>query len=698
MENQYINREISWLQFNDRVLQEAADKNMPLIERLRFIGIFSNNLDEFFKVRYATVKRIAMAGKKIKNIMVGYEPKALMDEITQIVIHQQEESLRILEEIRVALKNENIYIINENQISTSQDEFIRNYFVNEVSPALVTIILNDLKALNIRTESAAYLAVKMVMKTEQKQSGLKKLFHPTKKDIQYALIEIPKSINRFVVLPDEGEKKFIIILDDLIRYNLKSIFNIFNYETLSAHMIKITRDAELDLDSDLSKSFVEKLSESIKGRSESQPVRFVYDSDIDKDTLDYLLDKMGFEKNESIIPGGKYHNRRDYMSFPSLHRSDLQFKQYPPLPIKGLELQGSLIKKIAQKDYLLYAPYHTFSYVIKFLREAALDPKVKSIKITIYRLAKVSQIASSLINAAKNGKKVTVQIELQARFDEANNIRYAEKFQEEGIKIIFGVPGLKVHSKVCVIEREEAGEIKRYGLISTGNFNESTAKIYTDYTLFTAHPALLKEVNKLFEFFETSFKVHRYKHLIVSPHYTRNKFFKLIDAEIDNAKAGREAYIHLKINSITDIRTIDKLYEASRAGVKLRMIVRGICCLVPGVKNMSENIEVISILDKYLEHPRLFIFGNNQESKVFISSADWMERNLDARVEVGCPIYDESIKQELIDTFEICWSDNVKARIISANPNNEYRRNNHPRVRSQFATYDYYLEKMSNKN
>jgi polyphosphate kinase len=698
MENQYINREISWLQFNGRVLQEAADKNMPLIERLRFIGIFSNNLDEFFKVRYATVKRIAMAGKKIKNIMVGYEPKALMDDITQIVINQQEESLRILEEIRLALKKENIYIINENQISALQDEFIRNYFVNEVSPALVTIILNDLKALNIRTESAAYLAVKMVMQTEQKPSGLKKLFQSAKKDIQYALIEIPKSINRFVVLPDEGEKKFIIILDDLIRYNLKSIFNIFNYETLSAHMIKITRDAELDLDSDLSKSFVEKLSESIKGRSESQPVRFVYDADIEKDTLDYLLDKMGFEKNESIIPGGKYHNRRDYMSFPSLNRSDLQFKQYPPLPIKGLELQGSLIKKIAQKDYLLYAPYHTFSYVIKFLREAALDPKVKSIKITIYRLAKVSQIASSLINAAKNGKKVTVQIELQARFDEANNIRYAEKFQEEGIKIIFGVPGLKVHSKVCVIEREEAGEIKRYGLISTGNFNESTAKIYTDYTLFTAHPALLKEVNKVFEFFETSYKVNRYKHLIVSPHYTRNKFFKLIDAEIENAKAGREAYMHLKINSITDIRTIDKLYEASRAGVKLRMIVRGICCLVPGVKGISENIEVISILDKYLEHPRLFIFGNNQDPKVFISSADWMERNLDARVEVGCPIYDESIKQELIDTFEICWSDNVKARIISANPNNEYRRDNNPRVRSQFATYDYYLEKMSNKN
>lgn len=698
MENRYVNREISWLQFNARVLQEAADRNMPLVERLRFIGIFSNNLDEFFKVRYATVKRISMAGKSLKNIMVGYSADKLMEEITQIVIAQQAQSLEILDQIKNELAKENIFLIDETEITVSQGAYIKDYFINTVSPALVTIILDELDELNIHTESAAFLAVKMVMKPENASSGLKNIFGIGKKDVRYALIEIPKSINRFVVLPDEGEKKFIIMLDDLIRYNLGQIFNIFNYETLTAHMIKLTRDAELDLDSDLSKSFVEKLSASIKGRSASQPVRFVYDKDIAKDTLQFLLNKMGIENNDSIIPGGKYHNRRDYMSFPSLGRPDLQYKTYPPLPIEGLDLQGSLIKKIRMKDYLLYAPFHTFSYLIRFLREAAIDPKVKTIKITIYRLAKDSQIASSLINAAKNGKKVTVQIELQARFDEANNIRYAEKFQEEGIQIIFGIAGLKVHSKVCVIEREEKGEIRRYGFISTGNFNESTAKIYTDITLFTAHQPILKEVNKVFKFFEAPYKVPRYKHLIVSPHYTRNKFFKLIDGEIQNAKAGKDARICIKINSLTDVKTVDKLYEASRAGVKIKMIVRGICCLIPGVEGMSENIEVISILDKYLEHPRLFVFHNGGDPSVFISSADWMERNLDARVEVGCPIYDEDIKRELIDTFNIGWSDNVKARVIDPGQTNPYKRDEKLRVRSQFALYDYYLEKMSNQN
>lgn len=698
MDNKYVNREISWLQFNARVLQEAADRNMPLVERLRFIGIFSNNLDEFFKVRYATVKRISIAGKSLKNIMVGYSADKLMEDITQIVIAQQAQSLEILDQIKNELAKENIFLIDESEITISQGAYIKDYFINTVSPALVTIILDELDALNIHTESAAFLAVKMVMKPENASSGLKNIFGLGKKDVRYALIEIPKSINRFVVLPDEGEKKFIIMLDDLIRYNLGQIFNIFNYETLTAHMIKLTRDAELDLDSDLSKSFVEKLSASIKGRSASQPVRFVYDKDIAKDTLQFLLNKMGIENNDSIIPGGKYHNRRDYMSFPSLGRPDLQYKTYPPLPIEGLDLQGSLIKKIRMKDYLLYAPFHTFSYLIRFLREAAIDPKVRSIKITIYRLAKDSQIASSLINAAKNGKKVTVQIELQARFDEANNIRYAEKFQEEGIQIIFGIAGLKVHSKVCVIEREERGEIRRYGFISTGNFNESTAKIYTDLTLFTAHQPILKEVNKVFKFFEAPYKVPRYKHLIVSPHYTRNKFFKLIDSEIQNAKAGKEARICIKINSLTDVKTVDKLYEASRAGVKIKMIVRGICCLIPGVQGMSENIEVISVLDKYLEHPRLFVFHNGGAPSVFISSADWMERNLDARVEVGCPIYDEDIKKELMDTFRIGWSDNVKARMIDPGQTNRYKHDDKPRVRSQFALYDYYLEKMSNQN
>jgi polyphosphate kinase len=385
------------------------------------------------------------------------------------------------------------------------------------------------------------------------------------------------------------------------------------------------------------------------------------------------------------------------MSFPSLGRQDLLYDKIEPIAVKGLNMEGSLFEHIAKKDYLQYTPYHTFSYIIKFLREAALDPKVKRIKITVYRLARNSQVTTSLINAVKNGKQVTVQIELQARFDEQANIEYAEELQAEGVKLIFGVPGLKVHSKICVIEREEKEGIKRYGFISTGNFNEATARIYTDYTLFTAHDAILKELNKVFDFFETSYKINNYKHLIVSPHYTKSTFSKLIDDEIANAIQGKEAYIKIKMNSLTSYKMVDKLYEASRAGVKIQLIIRGVCCLVPGVKGMSDNIEAISIVDKFLEHPRVFIFGNNGDSKIYISSADWMTRNLDFRVEVGCPIYDEDIKKELLDTFEISWNDNVKARVFNTSQDNTYRENKNIQIRSQFAMYDYYLDKLDEK-
>lgn len=695
--NEYINREISWLQFNGRVLQEAADKTVPLIERLRFIGIFSNNLDEFFKVRYATVKRIAQAGKGGRSVLGGSKAKDLLEQITKIVIKQQTESLRILNEVQKELETENIFIVNEKKASKSQSEYIEKYFIEKVSPALVTIILDDIDEMPSLKDKAAYLAIRMVLKTQVKNTNkVSRFFKPKVKQIRYALIEIPKTIDRFIVLPSEGDKQYIIILDDLIRHCLANIFSIFEYESLSAHMIKITRDAELDIDNDLSKSFIQKISSSVKGRKSGEPVRFVYDKTIGKDTFEYLIDKMGIDDIDSLIPGGRYHNRRDYMSFPSLGRKDLLYKPYPPLPIKGLSMEGSIFEKIAEKDYLQFAPYHTFSYVVRFLREAALDPKVKNIKITIYRLAKISHVASSLVNAVKNGKKVTVQIELQARFDEAANIKYAEQLQSEGINLIFGVPGLKVHSKTCVVERSENNKIVRYGFISTGNVNESTAKIYTDYTLFTADQDILKEVGKVFDFFETNYKVTKYKHLIVSPHYTRNAFYKLINAEIKNAQAGNEAYIKIKVNSLSDYKIIDKLYDASRAGVKVQLIVRGICCLIPGVKGMSENIEAISIVDKFLEHPRMFIFGNNGDPKVYISSADWMTRNIDKRVEVSCPIYDEDIKQELLDTFNIGWSDNVKARVFSSKQDNAYRANQLIKVRSQFATYDYYLQKMSN--
>ncbi|WP_298246988.1 polyphosphate kinase 1 [uncultured Christiangramia sp.] len=690
----YTNRELSWLSFNARVLQEAADETVPLIERLRFLGIFSNNLDEFFKVRYATVKRIDLAGKAAKSVLGGIKASKLLEAITKIVIDQQSESLKILEDIQEKLKENNIHVINENEVTYKQQDFIKNFFLSKVSPALVTIILNELPEMPSLKDSAAYLAVKMVMTEEVEQKdGIDRILKRKTKEKRYVLIEIPRNIERFVVLPEDDGKQYIILLDDLIRYNLHTIFNIFDYESLSAHMIKITRDAGLDLDSDLSKSFIEKISDSVKDRIKGDPVRFVYDKNIDSETLTYLMNKMGIDSTDSIIPGGRYHNRRDYMDFPSLGRPELQFEKREPLPIPGLILQTSVLKGIAEKDYLLYTPYQSFAYVVKFLREAALDPKVKTIKITIYRLAKISHIASSLINAVKNGKKVTVQIELRARFDEVANIRYAEQMQEEGVNLIFGVPGLKVHCKTCVIEREEEGKLKRYGFISTGNFNENTSKLYTDYTLFTADAAILKEVDMLFEFFETNYKVNKYKHLIVSPHYTRHVIYNLIQTEIDNAKNGKPSGIRLKLNSLSDNGVIDKLYMASKAGVKIKLIVRGICCLNPGIEGISDNIEAISIVDKFLEHPRVYIFENGGNRKLYISSADLMTRNLDQRVEISCPIYDEDIKQELIETFEISWSDNVKARTHCRGMDNPYRRTDGEKVRSQFALYDYYLRK-----
>ncbi|HPF10225.1 MAG TPA: polyphosphate kinase 1 [Flavobacteriaceae bacterium] len=684
--HKYINRDLSWLQFNARVLQEAEDPSVPVLERLRFLGIFSNNLDEFFKVRYATIKRIVEVGKGARSELGGISASELLEEITHTVIDQQQMSLDILEKIQEELRDENIYIINETEISPSQSKFISEYFIRVVSPALVTIMLSEVEEFPSLKDSAAYLAVRMVMQEGDDTFASK---------INYALIEIPRVVNRFVVLPEEDGRKYIIILDDLIRHCLRNIFSIFYYESISAHMIKITRDAELDIDSDLSRSFLEKISQSVAKRSSGDPVRFVYDSTIEEDTLAFLMKKMGIDNMDSIIPGGRYHNRRDYMKFPSLGRKDLMYEVKEPLPIPGLSLQGSLLDKIAKKDYLLYAPYQTFSYVVKFLREAALDPKVQSIKMTIYRLAEVSHIASSLINAAKNGKQVTVQIELRARFDEAANISYAEQMQEEGVKLIFGVAGLKVHCKACVVERLEQGKLKRYSFISTGNFNESTAKIYTDYTLFTANEKIGKEINKVFNFFEVNYQVKKYRHLIVSPHYTRNAFYHLIDHEIENHKKGLPSGIKLKLNSLSDFKMIDKLYHASQAGVKIQLIVRGICSLIPGIPGMSENIEAISIVDKFLEHPRLYIFENGGHPKYFISSADFMTRNLDTRVEITCPIYDEDIQKELLETFEISWSDNVKARIITKDQDNAYLRNELEEMRSQFALYDYYKKKLN---
>ena len=681
----YINREISWLDFNARVLQEANDVHVPLLERLRFLGIFSNNLDEFFQVRYATVKRIAQSGKTGKRVFAGRSAEALLKEITSKVIDLQDESLEILNGIYKEMERENIFFIDQNEVKPEQEDFLKNYFIQNVNPALVTIILSQNRDQDL-SANKAFLIVTMTLNQASENQNI------------YALIEMPKDAKRFVVLPKNGDgKQYIMMLDDLIRYHFHMIFSFFNYKSIQAHMVKITRDAELDLEEDVSISYLEKITLSVKDRMISDPVRLVYDKEIPDQTLSFVMEKLNIDSTDSLIPGGKYHQRRDYMNFPSLDRPDLLYSSFPPLPIPMLSMEENILDAIDQKDYLLNTPYQDFSYVIKFLREAALDPKVKSIKITIYRLSKSSLIVSALINAAKNGKKVLVQIELQARFDEENNINFAEQLEAAGVQLIFGIPGLKVHSKICIIERQHDKKNRRYGFISTGNFNESTAKIYTDYTLFTTNQKILKEVNKVFNFLEVSYKIKKYKHLIVSPHYTASVISKMIDNEIENHQKGLPSGISLKLNNITNYPLVEKLYQASQAGVKIKMIVRGICCLVPGVKGLSENITVLSVVDKFLEHSRVVIFENAGEKKIYLSSADFMTRNIENRVEVACPVYDKELQQQILDTFELSWKDNTKARIVNQNPQNKMVK---PKAgdkiqRSQWTTYDYYKNKLN---
>ena len=522
----FINRELSWLDFNARVLQEAAHHSVPLLDRLRFIGIFSNNLDEFFQVRYATVQRIAQSEKTGKKVFGGESATELLKIITQKVIEQQKESAQILSSIEKELEKEQIYFVNEKQVLEEHKAFLKEYFIQKVSPALMTIMISEDQIQDF-SANQAFLAVKLFVESKESSTN------------QYALIEIPKELDRFIVLPQLGDKQYVMFLDDLIRYHFHLIFNFYEFTTITSHMIKVTRDAELDMEGDVSKSYINKIVESVRERILAEPVRLVYDKDISEDALNVFKHILGMDSTDSLIPGGRYHHRRDYMNFPQLKNTNLQYEKVDPVTIPGLSLEKSIIKVIDKKDFLLYTPYHSFSYLIKFLREAALDPEVTTIKITIYRLSKLSNVASALINAAKNGKKVLVQIELQARFDETNNITYAEQMQAAGVQLIFGIPGLKVHSKIGVIEKNVKGnKKKRYGFISTGNFNEDTAKIYTDYTLLTSNQKILKEVNKVFNFLQVHYKLKKYKHLIVSPHYTHNAVVRMINQEIENHKAG----------------------------------------------------------------------------------------------------------------------------------------------------------------
>ena len=651
----FKNRELSWLDFNARVLQEAEDINVPLIERLRFIGIFSNNLDEFFKVRYATVKRIALSAKKQKKLYKGLNAIDLLGEINKKTIEHLERSTNVLNSIITELRKENIFFVDEKSIPKTFIKFINNFFIEKIQPQLEVIVLNSKSKFPTLTDTSSFLVVKI-----KSNDSVNK----------FALIKIPNQLDRFLVL-SKSEKKYVILVDDIIRFHLSEIFEIFSPIEIEANMVKISRDAELDFAYDISKSYLEKISLSLKNRLSGEPVRFVYDNNIEKDTLKFLLDKLNFDNNtDSIIPGGKYHNRRDYMNFPSIGNKNLVYKKNNPLDIKNFDLKKNIFDSIKKRDFLLHTPYHKFIYVLRFLTEASIDPDVKKISITIYRLSKLSSIANALINAAKNGKEVIVQIELQARFDEKANIKYAKLLEEQGVKLIFGIQNLKVHAKVCVIERKSNNKIEKFGFISTGNFNESTAKTYTDLTLFTSNKKILNDVSKVFNFFDLNYKKFNYKYLKLSPFHTQSFFTKMIKQEIRNAKKNLPASVKIKLNSLTSYAMVEELYKAAKAGVKIKMIVRGICCLLP---QNHKNIEVISIVGRFLEHTRFFIFKNNGNDDVYISSADWMTRNLDNRVEVTCPILDLKVKNEINDIFNIYWSDNTKSRYLNSSIQNSYK-------------------------
>jgi polyphosphate kinase len=675
----YINREISWLSFNERVLQEASDETTPLIERIKFLGIFSNNRDEFYRVRVATVRRLSKLGKKALGLY-GDDPVELLPKLQRKVIEQQIRFEEIYEQILKQLADHKIFIINEKQLTKFQIPFVKEYFHTDIMPALFPIMVDEIRSFPYMKDKSGYLFVKLISSDENKK-------------IKYALIEIPsKATNRFVVLPVENENKYVILLDDIIRSCVDEIFEVFGYKSIESYNIKLTRDAELDIDNDVSKSMLEKISKGVKDRKKGLPVRFVYDAAMPNDMLSFIMKKLNMNKKDNAIPGGRYHNFKDFISFPTLGEKKLVYKHPVPLEHKLLiNSHQTILKTAIHRDILLHYPYHTFNHIINLLREASIDPIVESIKITLYRMADASRIANALVNAVKNGKKVTVLVELQARFDEENNIYWASKLQEEGAQVIYGVTGLKVHSKLCLITARVKGKEIKCAHVGTGNFNERTARIYTDFSLITCDKRITEEVSKVFEFYVDNFKVGNFKHLAVAPFYMRKIFTSHINKEIAFAKAGKKAFITLKMNSLVDREMILKLYEASRAGVKITLIIRGACSLVTGIEGYSENIKAYSIVDKYLEHTRVFIFHNNGDEKIYITSADWMSRNLDSRSEVAVPIYDKEVRKQLKDIINIQLSGNTKVRILDENLENKYvkAKPGDKKIRVQDEVYNY---------
>lgn len=683
----YKDREISWMLFNERVLQEAEDEHTPLLERLKFLAIFSSNNDEFFRVRVAILLRNKKLNKKSPT---QFPPQVILSEVQRLAMLQSDRFNKAYEKIIRRLNHHGIFIRNEHELNEAQQQTVLDYARREVMPYLFPVIIDDLKHVPHLRDRSIYLAVRMSDSNSQLRP-------------KHAIIEIPQNpLKRFYSLPETGDDKHIMFLDDVIRSSLKSIFNIFDYDTFEAYTIKLTRDAEFtlnddDADDQYKKTILEKLQSSLKQRSKGSPTRFVYDAAMPRQMLDLLLDKLQL-RNVNLIAGGRYHNFRDFMDFPKVGKPEHYFEPLPPIPLPFADKSRTMFDVISQKDLFLSHPYQSFDYLIRLLREAAIDPRVKTIRITLYRVAKHSNVVNALINAVKNGKKVIVLMELQARFDEEHNIYWTNQLQEAGARVYFGKPGQKVHTKICLITREENNREVKYAHLSTGNYNGVTSRIYCDHGLFTKDTRYTQELEKLMDMLFQGPRKQRFEHLLVAPDNMARRFDELIDNEIRHAKAGKKAYIIAKMNSLLDEGIIKKLYDASKAGVKIDLVVRGICAIVPGIPDLSQNIRVISIIDRFLEHARVYVFGNDGDEKVYLASADWMPRNLFNRIECGFPLYDEASRKELRDILDIQLNDNTKARLIDSDFDNKRVQLDGPRIRAQYAIYDYLKSKYSGQS
>jgi polyphosphate kinase len=684
MKRKTIPRDISWLSFNGRVLQEAADKSVPLRERVKFLGIFSNNMDEFFRVRVATLKRMADVGNKIRNMHMEVSPEKILDQIQQIVLAQQEEFNIIWEGIRRDLQNDHIHLVTERRLNKEQQKFVQTFFEEEVRSNIIPLMVESIPQFPYLRDKSIFLGVVMWKKADRTQKT-------------FSIIEVPsKVIGRFIKLPSPEGEHHIILLEDVIRFNLKSIFSYFGYTSYQSYVFKVTKDAEIDIDNDISTSLIQKIEKGVKNRRKGKTVRFVYDQQMDAGLLKYLMIKLSLSKKNSMIPGGRIHNFRHFMDFPDVFSKKSHRKK--PFTHPMLRHSVRVTDVVLTKDIMLNFPYHSFSTVIDLLREAAIDPSVVEIKITTYRLATNSKIVNALINAARNGKKVSVMIELRARFEEEANLEWKDRLEEEGVKVLLSIPNLKVHAKVCMIRKKVKGSTLLYGFVSTGNLNEKTSTVYGDHCLLTANKHIMQDISRLFSYMEKWKEgpavLKTLKTLIPCPLQLRRELNRLISREIKNAKEGKPAGIIIKSNSIADEQLIEKLNEAAKAGVVLKLIVRGIFCMFSTNKKFRYPVKAISIVDEYLEHARVFVFHNQGEEKVFISSADWMVRNLDHRIEVTCPIYDENIKKVLKTILQIQLSDNVKARILDNELSNQYvKEPERKKIRSQVDIYNYLHQK-----